>query len=141
VEHYLHKEDGLHISPDQFEEVDHLLDWLMEKQDQGWTMVNSNEHLRNLKDRMRGYIHSWDCRAGLNGALIRSDGSLAPCFDLMTLDQDWGTIWNENFDREVLQTVKEKCLPLCSSTCFHTMGYYYQLSSLPQWVVKHMGVG
>jgi len=141
VEHYLHKEDGLHISPDQFEEVDHLLDWLIEKQDQGWIMVNSNEHLRNLKDRMRGYIHSWDCRAGINGALIRPDGSLSPCFDLMTLDQDWGTIWNENFDRDVLETVKEKCLPLCSSTCFHTMGYYYQLSSVPQWVVKHMGVG
>jgi Predicted Fe-S oxidoreductases len=141
VDHYGHQEDGLHISPDQFEEVDSLLDWLIEKQQQGWIMVNSIEHLQTLKDRMRGHLRPWDCRAGVNGALVRPDGSLTPCFDLMTLDQDWGTIGNENFDRDVLRAVKEKCLPPCSSTCFHTMGYYYQLSSIPQWVLKHMGVG
>jgi MoaA/NifB/PqqE/SkfB family radical SAM enzyme len=141
VDHYSHKDDGLYVTPDHFEEVDDLLDWLIEKQRQGWTMVNSIEHLKSLKDRMRGRLHPWDCRAGINGALIRPDGSLSPCFDLITYDQDWGTIGDERFDREALTAVKEKCLPLCSSTCFHTMGYYYQLSSVPQWVGKHMGVG
>ncbi len=141
VDHYNHRGDGLHITAEQYGEVDRLLDWLIEKQNEGWTMVNSVEHLQSLKERMRGRLRPWDCRAGINGALIRPDGSLSPCFDLITYDQDWGTIGNARFDRDVLRAVKEKCLPLCSSTCFHTMGYYYQLSSVPQWVWKHMGVG
>jgi MoaA/NifB/PqqE/SkfB family radical SAM enzyme len=142
VDHYNHQEENsLYVTPDQYDEVDNLLDWLVEKQRQGWTMVNSIDHLQTLKDRMRGRLQTWDCRAGINGALIRPDGSLSPCFDLITQNQDWGTIWNERFDRDDLQAVKEKCLPLCSSTCFHTMGYYYKLSSVPQWVRKHMRIG
>jgi MoaA/NifB/PqqE/SkfB family radical SAM enzyme len=127
--------------PEQYDEVDMLLDWLIEKQRQGWCMVNPVEHLQTMKDRMRGTMRLWDCRAGHNGALIRPDGSLSPCFDLIDYDHDWGRIWEPHFDEEALRAIKERCLPYCSSTCFHTMGSYYDLRALPKWVVKHAMMG
>jgi MoaA/NifB/PqqE/SkfB family radical SAM enzyme len=141
VEHYKHKDDGLFITPEQYEDVDELVDWLIERQKKGWPMVNSIEHLMTFKSRKKGTIEPWDCRAGINGALIRPDGSLSPCFDLICYDHDWGTIWQPRFDREKLSEVKRQCMPYCSSTCFHTMAYYYRLRSVPQWVRKHIRVG
>jgi len=141
MDHYKHQNDGLHITPNEYTEVDRLVDWLVEKQLQGWPMVNSVEHLRGFKERMRGRIHTWDCRAGHNGALIRPDGTLSPCFDLISYQHDWGTIWKPRFDKEKLQAIKENCIPLCSSTCFYTMGHYYELRTIPQWVRKHTRVG
>jgi MoaA/NifB/PqqE/SkfB family radical SAM enzyme len=141
VEHYKHRRNSLYISPDQYEEVEELLDWLIEKQRQGWPMVNSIEHLHAFKDRMQGHIGPWECRAGQNGALIRPDGTLSPCFCMITYDHDWGSIWKHRFDKEELRALKEKCLPLCSSTCYYTMDYYYNLRTIPQWVRKHIRVG
>ncbi len=141
LDHYKHHDDMLSITPEQYEEVDELLDWLIRKQRQGWPMVNSVEHLKAFKERMRGRMHPWDCRAGHNGALIRPDGTLSPCFDLITYDHDWGRIWEPNFYEEELRAVKERCLPMCSSTCFYTMGHYYSPQAIPEWVRKHMRVG
>jgi MoaA/NifB/PqqE/SkfB family radical SAM enzyme len=141
VEHYEHLNDGLYLTPDNYDEVDQLLDWLIDKQRQGWPMVNSIEHLKAFKDRMRHYMRFWDCRAGHNGALIRPDGTLSPCFDLLSYDHNWGRIWEPHFDEEELRAVKEKCVPLCSSTCFYTMGHYYNMRALPQWIRKHSRVG
>jgi len=141
INHYKHHDDMLTITPDQHGEVDELLDWLIDKQRHGWPMVNSIEHLKVFKERMKGKMRPWDCRAGHNGALIRPDGSLSPCFDLISYDHDWGRIWAPKFNEDELQAVKKKCMPFCSSTCFHTMGYYYKLRSVPQWVGKHIRVG
>lgn len=141
LDHYKHHDDMLDITPDKYDEVHELLDWLIKKQRHGWPMVNSIEHLKVFKDRMRGRIGPWDCRAGHNGALIRTDGTLSPCFDLISYDHDWGRIWQPKFNEEELQAVKERCLPLCSSTCFHTMCHYYNLSAIPEWVRKHTRVG
>jgi len=141
VEHYKHSDDGLHVTPDQYDQVDELLDWIIDKHRQNWPMVNSIAHLEAFKSRMRGRINNWDCRAGLNGALIRPDGSLSPCFDLICYDEDWGHIWEPRFDSDKLEQVKQKCLPHCSSTCFYTMGHYYNLRHIPQWVRKHTRVG
>ncbi len=139
--HYKHHDDMLSITPEQYDEVSELLDWLIDKQRHGWPMVNSIEHLQVFKERMKGRMRPWDCRAGHNGALIRPDGSLSPCFDLITYDHDWGRIWEPKFDESELQAVKKKCMPYCSSTCFYTMAYYYNLRSVPQWVIKHIRVG
>lgn len=141
LDHYKHRNDGLHITRDKFEDVDNLLDWIIDCQRQGWPMVNSIEHLKAFKERMRGKMQPWDCRAGHNGALIRPDGTLSPCFDMISYDHDWGRIWEPRFDEEELLALKEKCLPHCSSTCFYTMGHYYHLSYLPQWIRKHTRVG
>jgi MoaA/NifB/PqqE/SkfB family radical SAM enzyme len=141
VDHYQHQEDMLSIGPAQYDAVDELLDWLIQKQQQGWPMVNSMAHLKAFKDRMRGRMKLWDCRAGHNGALVRPDGSLSPCFDLITYDYDWGRIGAPKFDEQKLKAVKEKCLPSCSSTCFFTMGHYYNMRFLPEWIRKHIRVG
>ena len=37
--------------------------------------------------------------------------------------------------------LKDGAGPLCSSTCFHTMGFYYKLAAVPEWVRKHIRVG
>jgi len=49
----------LSITDKEWEEVDRLLDWLVEKQREGWPMVNSIPHLRNFKLRMRGRLQPW----------------------------------------------------------------------------------
>jgi MoaA/NifB/PqqE/SkfB family radical SAM enzyme len=139
--YYKHGQNDLWVTPVEWEEVDELLDWLVERQRRGWPMVNSIAHLLTFKERMRGSIPPWDCRAGVNGALVRPDGSLSPCFDLIGYGSDWGKIWEPEFDKGALRDVKERCQPLCSSTCFHTMSYYYHMSSVPQWVLKHARVG
>ena len=141
TDHYRHSDEGLWITEDQYDDVEELLDWLIDKHRQGWPMVNSIEHLEAFKDRMRGRIKDWDCRAGHNGALIRPDGTLSPCFDLISYDHDWGRIWDHKFDDFELREVKAKCLPYCSSTCFFTMGHYYQASCVPEWIHQHMRVG
>ena len=141
VGHYKHQDEGLYITPDEYDDVDDLLDWIIDKQRRGWPMVNSIRHLQAFKQRARGSIQPWSCRAGQNGALIRPDGTLSPCFDMITYDYDWGRIWEPRFDRKELKALKEKCLPHCSSTCFCTMGHYYSLRTIPEWVRKHMRVG
>ena len=50
-------------------------------------------------------------------------------------------IWEPKFDQEELAAVKKNCLLKCSSTCFYTMAYYYNLSNVPEWVRKHVKVG
>ena len=141
LDHYTHMDDMLSVTEEQWAEVDRLLDWLIQKQREGWPMVNSIAHLQEFKLRMRGRMQPWDCRAGHNGALIRADGALSPCFDLITYDHDWGSIGNPKFDQEALKQVKEKCLVNCSSTCYHTMATYYSMRRLPQWIRKHVRIG
>jgi len=142
VDFYKHKDDrGLFITADQFDEVDALLDWIIAKQRQGWGMVNSIAHLEVFKARIRGRMPNWDCRAGHNGAFIRPDGTLSPCFDLMNYPHDWGRIWEPRFDPEELAEVKKTCRPECSSTCYYTMGHYYDLRWMPEWVRKHTRAG
>jgi len=141
VDHYQHRENDLYVTPDKYDEVDDLLDWLIEKQREGWCMVNSIEHLHVFKQRMRGGIPPWECRAGHNGALIRPDGSLSPCFDMITYDHDWGRIWEPRFEDEELRALKAECLPNCSSTCFSTMASYYDFRTIGTWIVKHAGMG
>lgn len=141
LKHYGHRENELWVTPDVYDQIDELLDWIISKQREGWPMVNSIEHLKAFKERMRGHLRTWDCRAGRNGGLIRPDGMLSPCFDMITYDHDWGRIWDHRFDHEELRKLKDKCRPFCSSTCYHTMSHYYQLSAVPQWVRKHMRVG
>jgi MoaA/NifB/PqqE/SkfB family radical SAM enzyme len=141
VNHYKHRGDGLYIKPEQYDEIDQLLDWIIQKNRQGYTMVNSIPHLALMKGLMRGNPVRWSCRAGHNGMLIRPDGTLSPCFDLISYDYDWGTIWNPKFDKEELTEVKQKCNEHCLSTCFYTMAHYYQPTETLKWMMKHTRLG
>ena len=104
-------------------------------------MVNSISHLQAMKERMRGHLRPYDCRAGHNGGLIRPDGTLYPCFDLITYDYDWGRIWEPRFDPQALMEVRKSCMPKCSSTCYHTIASYYDMNTISQWLVKHARMG
>lgn len=141
-QHAGEKQEALYIREDQIEEVDELLDWICDRQRRGWPMVNSIRHLQKFKDQMRGDMEPWDCRAGHNGAMIRPDGSLVPCFGMLSnYEIDWGTIWEPKFDPHQLAEMKRECMPKCSSTCFYTMASYYDGRALPEWVIKHIRVG
>jgi radical SAM protein with 4Fe4S-binding SPASM domain len=134
-----HHEDGWWITPEEFEQIDHLVDWLIEKNISGYTMVNSVNHLRAMKDFIRGRLAPWPCRAGILSMVIRLDGSFAPCFEMYGSEEDWGNVYDgPRFDRERLKELKKECSKRCLSTCnfqvyHYTRSFLYSL----QWVAKH----
>ncbi|RLB82954.1 MAG: hypothetical protein DRH17_04145 [Deltaproteobacteria bacterium] len=136
---YQHKDDGAWITEEAFQAVDELIDWLIEKNLQGYTMVNSVEHLRAMKLFIRHQLPPWPCRAGELSMVIRLDGSFAPCFELYGSTEDWGNIYDgPKFDPVKLAKLKKKTSPHCLSTCNFQVNHYSQsfFHSL-QWVAKH----
>ncbi|MCX7823188.1 MAG: radical SAM protein [Syntrophobacterales bacterium] len=138
-EGFSYHSDGWWITPNEFEAVDKLVDWLIEKNKAGYTMVNSIEHLAAMKDFIRGRLKPWKCRAGEITMVIRLDGTFSPCFEMYGAKEDWGSLFEgPRFDRKALDEMKKKCSPHCLSTCnfqayHYTKSYLYTL----QWVIKH----
>ncbi|MBV8570155.1 MAG: radical SAM protein, partial [Acidobacteriaceae bacterium] len=81
---FIHKED--------WPAVDELVHWLVEKKRQGYKMPNSAARLLEMTQFMRGKVQQWNCRAGQNTLIIRTDGTLAPCFPMYNVSHDWGTV-------------------------------------------------
>jgi hypothetical protein len=75
--------------------------------------------LQNMKGFTRGVGEHWGCRAGQNWLIVRTNGTLAPCFPLYNATYDWGTVGNEKFDVKQLTEMKKGCEP----NCFSTLGY------------------
>ena len=83
--HFGHADDNAtYLRPEDFPKVDALLDRLIEKNRAGYKMVNSVQHFNDMKAFMRGHVDHWACRAGQNALIIRTDGTLAPCFTMYT---------------------------------------------------------
>lgn len=81
--HFKHMdENSTYIRPEDFSAVDELLDWLIEKNRSGYKMVNSVQRLNDMKDFLRGRVKPWNCRAGQNSLIIRTNGTPAPCFPM-----------------------------------------------------------
>jgi len=139
--HFNHHGHNLCVGPDKYKEADELLNWLIQKNKEGYPMVNSVDHLKEMKNFIRHKHKKWPCRAGENGLLIGTDGRLSPCFPLMNSGVDWGIVGNEKFDKEKLDEMKKECYKECLSTCFYTMGHYYNLSNVYEWWKKHVMVG
>ena len=99
-----------------------LLDWLIDKHRHGYRIANSAERLAQMKDFMGGTLGDWNCRAGQNTLIIRTDGTLAPCFPMYSASHDWGTIEQPNFERAQLAEMKRSCQPHCFSTLNHIVG-------------------
>ena len=138
-EGYRHKNDGGWIEEESSGAVDGILDWLIAKNLEGCTMVNSVEHLKAMKLFIRRKLPAWPCRAGQLSMVIRLDGSFAPCFELYASKDDWGNIYEgPKFDLSKLAEKKRECSPHCLSTCNFQVKHYSQsmLYSL-QWVAKH----
>jgi radical SAM protein with 4Fe4S-binding SPASM domain len=74
-----------------------------------------------------GELHfaEWNCRAGQNNVIIRTDGTVAPCFPMYPSTFDWGNIDGHKFAAEQLANMKKTCQQHCFSTLNHNLAYCY----------------
>jgi MoaA/NifB/PqqE/SkfB family radical SAM enzyme len=75
----------------------------------------------------QGELHfaEWDCRAGQNNVIIRTDGTVAPCFPMYPATHDWGNIDEAKFEKNQLAVMKKTCQQHCFSTLNHNLAYCY----------------
>lgn len=136
-EHFRHYDNNsTYITKEDWPKIDALIDWIIEKNQQGYKMVNSVKRLNDMKDFLRGKVESWNCRAGQNSIIIRTDGTLASCFPMYSATQDWGTIEDQKFDVRQLNEMKKTCQPHCFSTLNHNLGFCYNDSRVVRWVMR-----
>jgi MoaA/NifB/PqqE/SkfB family radical SAM enzyme len=99
-------------------------------------MVDSIPRLQNMKGFMRGVGEHWGCRAGQNWLIIRTDGTLAPCFPMYNAKYDWGAVENQKFNLKQLADMKQGCEPNCFSTLGYNVAYCYDVSRVMKWLWK-----
>jgi MoaA/NifB/PqqE/SkfB family radical SAM enzyme len=124
------------ITRDDWEKVDEVVDWLIEKKKSGYKMVNSASRLDEMRLFMRGKVQEWNCRAGWNSLIVRTDGTLAPCFPMYNATYDWGTIENHKFETNQLTEMKKSCQPHCFSTLNHILAHCYNDARVIKWMFK-----
>jgi len=135
--HFKHNEgNGTYITKEDWPRIDALIDWLIDKNRSGYKMVNSVRRLAHMKQFMRGELQHWDCRAGQNSLIIRTDGTLGPCFPMYSAGHDWGSIEQPRFDKVQLAQLKQKCQPHCFSTLNHNLAYCYHAGRALRWTLK-----
>ena len=136
-DHFQHYDNNsTYITRQDWPAVDETIDWIIEKNRQGYKMVNSIKRLNDMKDFLRGQVEPWNCRAGQNSIIIRTDGTLAPCFPMYSATHDWGTIENHNFEVPQLNEMKKTCQTHCFSTLNHNLGFCYNDNRVIKWVLK-----
>lgn len=134
-DHFRHLDENPNfIRAEDWPKVDALIDWLVEKHEAGYKMVNPVRRLEDMKAFMRGKVEPWNCRAGQNAIIIRMDGTLAPCSTLFGAQYDWGHIEAPLFDRRQLDEMKTACHLNCFSTLQHNLGFCYKDSRVFRWV-------
>ncbi len=129
-------ENDTFLRPEDMGRFDEVIDWLVEKNRQGYKMVNSATRISEMKQFARGKLQEWNCRAGQNTLIIRTDGSLAPCFPMYNAGYDWGAVENPKFEPEQLQEMKQSCQPHCFSTLNHIVGYCYNDARVIRWLIQ-----
>jgi MoaA/NifB/PqqE/SkfB family radical SAM enzyme len=136
--HFKHlDENSTFITEADYPAVEELLDWLIDKQvNQGYKMLNSPQRLGQMKRFMKGQLPGWNCRAGHNSLIIRTDGTLAPCFPMYSVNYDWGTIENHKFETVQLKEQKKSCEQHCFSTLNHILAFCYNDARIIQWLVQ-----
>jgi MoaA/NifB/PqqE/SkfB family radical SAM enzyme len=83
----------------------------------------------------------WNCRAGQNNVIIRTDGTLGPCFPMYAATHDWGTIDGDKFNRRQLGEMKQTCQRHCFSTLNHNLGYCYNDARVLKWLYQQARSG
>jgi MoaA/NifB/PqqE/SkfB family radical SAM enzyme len=135
--HFKHlDENSTFITPDDFPQLDELLDWLVVRHKQGYKITNSAQRLAEMKEFVRGKLHEWNCRAGHNTMIIRTDGTLAPCFPMYSASYDWGAIENHKFEDGQLKEMKKSCQPHCFSTLNHIVAFAYNDARVIKWLLR-----
>jgi radical SAM protein with 4Fe4S-binding SPASM domain len=92
--------------------------------------------MEDMKRLMRGEVPQWKCRAGQNSLIIRTDGTLAPCFPMYSATHDWGTVGNHKFDVKQLDEMKTECSKHCLSTCNYILAHCYDTVRVLKWIAK-----
>ena len=175
--HFKHLYDNpTYIRPEDWRDVDQLIDWLIARNREGYQMVNSVQRLQEMKAFVRmaggvdlqrlgwygdgtasnGDVHAllasmpgiveddggdvhftgWNCRAGQNNVIIRTDGTVGPCFPMYSSTYDWGNIERHKFEPAQLSQMKTTCQQHCFSTLNHNLSYCYDDSRVIKWVWK-----
>jgi MoaA/NifB/PqqE/SkfB family radical SAM enzyme len=135
--HFKHmNENSTFLTAADYPKVDDLIDWIVDQQAQGVKVVNQKDRLLQMKTFMRGHTEAWGCRAGINTLIIRTDGTLAPCFPMYSAGFDWGTAGNPKFDRKQLSDMKKECELHCFSTLNHIVSYVYNNGNVIKWILK-----
>lgn len=124
------------IRQEDWPQVDTLIDWLVAKKRASYKMPNSVSRLLEMKEFMRGKTQEWNCRAGQNTLIIRTDGTLAPCFPMYNELYDWGTVENHKFQPKQLGEMKQQCQPRCFSTLNHIVAYCYNDARVVRWLLR-----
>jgi MoaA/NifB/PqqE/SkfB family radical SAM enzyme len=97
----------------------------------------------NLLASMPGIVESrdgslrfrpWNCRAGQNNVIIRTDGTVGPCFPMYGSTFDWGNIDEPKFDPTQLACMKKTCQEHCFSTLNHNLAYCYNDARVIKWL-------
>lgn len=172
-DHFKHLHDNpTYIRPEDWPQIDDLIDWLVAKCKDGYQMVNSTQRLREMKAFARmacggaalqrlgwngdgngdgfaaqlanmpgivqepdGELHfaAWNCRAGQNNVIVRTDGTLTPCFPTYSSPYDWGNLDLPRFDNQQLSTMKKTCQKHCFSTLNHNLAFCYD----DAWVIRY----
>jgi MoaA/NifB/PqqE/SkfB family radical SAM enzyme len=136
-DHFQHLENNpVFIRPEDHAPIGELIDWLIEKQNSGWHMVNSVQRLAEMKKFMNKELFQWGCRAGFNSLIIRTDGTLAPCFPMYSANHDWGTIEAPKMESQQLKQMKEVCEKNCFSTLNHILAFCYNDGRVIRWLLK-----
>jgi len=135
--HFKHKNaNSTFITPEDWPAIDSVIDWLITKSRSGYKIVNSARRLEEMKYFMRGKLQEWNCRAGQNSLIIRTDGTLAPCFPMYSAPCNWGVVGKPKFDIDQLRSAKRECQPHCFSTLNHNLAYCYDAGRAFKWVSK-----
>jgi MoaA/NifB/PqqE/SkfB family radical SAM enzyme len=141
-ENFKHLEDNpVFIREEDHAPIGELIDWLIDKQNSGWQMVNSTQRLAEMKSFIQKDLHTWGCRAGQNSLIIRVDGTLAPCFPTYSATHDWGTIEQPKFDSAHLKEMKKSCEPNCFSTLNHILAFCYNDARVIKWLLRQAAGG
>lgn len=133
--------NSTYITPKDWRRIDAVIDWLIAKNRSGYRMVNSVRCLEEMKTFMRGNLQQWGCRAGQNSLIIRTDGTLAPCFPMYSATRDWGIAGQPHFESPQLASMKVECQRHCFSTPNHNLSYCYNASRAIRWVLKQAAHG
>ena len=181
-EHFKHlSENPTYFRPADWRDLDHLIDWIIEKNKAGYQMVNSVQRLEEMKTFVRmssglnirevgwygdsngseaetsenltkaaGIVQGedgnlgfgeWNCRAGQNNVIIRTDGTVAPCFPMYSASFDWGNIDEFTFNRDQLDGMKKTCQKHCFSTLNHNLAYCYNDARVIKWMWENVKRG
>lgn len=88
--------------------------------------------VQDLNGELR--FSDWNCRAGQNNVIIRTDGTVAPCFPMYAATYNWGNIDRFNFDSGQLDEMKGTCQKHCFSTLNHNLSYCYDGKRVMKWL-------